>query len=101
MSHPSFNRRDSLKSIAALGMAGISPLAFAQKPLTVGVIYVGPRDDFGYNQAQAQALSTMYARHMQASEVRYRESMRAWEKENAGKPKKAPEPTPPSGVKKQ
>jgi basic membrane protein A len=55
MSHPSFNRRDSLKSIAALGMAGISPLAFAQKPLTVGVIYVGPRDDFGYNQAQAEA----------------------------------------------
>ncbi|HEX7441508.1 MAG TPA: BMP family ABC transporter substrate-binding protein, partial [Caldimonas sp.] len=30
--------------------------SFAQaKPLTVGVIYVGPRDDFGYNQAQAQA----------------------------------------------
>ncbi|HKY01145.1 MAG TPA: BMP family ABC transporter substrate-binding protein, partial [Burkholderiales bacterium] len=24
-------------------------------PITVGVIYVGPRDDYGYNQAQAQA----------------------------------------------
>ena len=54
-----FNRRDSLKSLAALGAAGslglLSPLARAQKPLTVGVIYVGPRDDYGYNQAHAQA----------------------------------------------
>jgi len=54
-----FNRRDSLKSIAALGTAGAlggwSVLAKAQTPLTVGVIYVGPRDDYGYNQAHAQA----------------------------------------------
>ena len=53
------NRRDSLKSLAALGAAGtlgaFSPLARAQKPITVGVIYVGPRDDYGYNQAHAQA----------------------------------------------
>ncbi|HSV51303.1 MAG TPA: BMP family ABC transporter substrate-binding protein [Burkholderiaceae bacterium] len=53
------NRRDSLKSLAALGAAGslgsFSELALAQAPLTVGVIYVGPRDDYGYNQAQAQA----------------------------------------------
>ena len=54
------NRRDSLKTIAALGTAGTlggwSALAGAQaKPLTVGVIYVGPRDDYGYNQAHAQA----------------------------------------------
>ena len=59
MQHPISNRRDSLKALAALGAAGtlgaLSPLARAQKPLTVGVIYVGPRDDFGYNQAQAQA----------------------------------------------
>ena len=57
LNHP--NRRDSLKSLAALGAAGtlgaLSPLARAQKPITVGVIYVGPRDDYGYNQAQAQA----------------------------------------------
>ncbi|MGZ5195433.1 MAG: BMP family ABC transporter substrate-binding protein [Ramlibacter sp.] len=54
-----FNRRDSLKSLAALGAAGtlsaFSKFAFAQKPITVGVIYVGPRDDYGYNQAQAEA----------------------------------------------
>lgn len=53
------NRRESLKSLAAFGAAGAlggwSSLALAQKPLTVGVIYVGPRDDYGYNQAQAQA----------------------------------------------
>jgi basic membrane protein A and related proteins len=54
-----FNRRDTLKSLAALGAAGtlgaFSDFAFAQKPITVGIIYVGPRDDYGYNQAQAEA----------------------------------------------
>jgi len=54
------NRRESLKSLAALGAAGTlggwSALAGAQaKPLTVGVIYVGARDDYGYNQAHAMA----------------------------------------------
>ena len=54
------NRRDSLKTLAAFGAAGtlgaLSPFARAQaKPLTVGVIYVGARDDYGYNQAHAQA----------------------------------------------
>ena len=57
--NPSFNRRTTLKSLAALGAAGLSPLAFAQKPITVGVIYVGPRDDYGYNQAQAQAAAEL------------------------------------------
>lgn len=63
MSASSTTRRESLKSIAALGAASTlgsaSSLAFAQKPLTVGVIYVGPRDDFGYNQAHAQAAAEM------------------------------------------
>lgn len=58
-----FNRRDSLKSLAALASAttlgGWSTLASAQKPLTVGVIYVGPRDDYGYNQAHAQAAAEL------------------------------------------
>jgi simple sugar transport system substrate-binding protein len=57
------NRRDSLKSLAALGAAGTlggwSALARAQTPLTVGVIYVGPRDDYGYNQAHAQAAAEL------------------------------------------
>lgn len=58
-----FNRRDSLKSLAALGAAGTlggwTSLAQAQKPITVGVIYVGPRDDYGYNQAQAEAAAML------------------------------------------
>lgn len=57
--NPTFNRRDALKSLAALSAVGASPLAFAQKPLTVGVIYVGPRDDYGYNQAQAEAAAAL------------------------------------------
>jgi simple sugar transport system substrate-binding protein len=39
-------------ALAAAGMAGP---AWAQKPLTVGFVYVGPRDDYGYNQAHAEA----------------------------------------------
>ena len=53
------DRRASLKTLAALGAAGtlggLSPLARAQKPLTIGVVYVGPRDDYGYNQSHAMA----------------------------------------------
>ena len=63
MTTKQFNRRDSLKCLAALGAAGtlgaFSELALAQKPITVGVIYVGPRDDYGYNQAQAEAATAM------------------------------------------
>lgn len=57
--NPSRNRRDTLKTLAALSAAAASPLAFAQKPLTIGVIYVGPRDDYGYNQAQAEAAAAV------------------------------------------
>ncbi|HVZ47018.1 MAG TPA: BMP family ABC transporter substrate-binding protein [Ramlibacter sp.] len=55
-----FNRRDTLKTLAALGAASSAPFAFAQaKPITIGVIYVGPRDDYGYNQAQAEAAAQL------------------------------------------
>lgn len=57
------NRRESLKTLAALGgataLGGLSTLAQAQAPITVGVIYVGPRDDFGYNMAHAQAAAEL------------------------------------------
>jgi simple sugar transport system substrate-binding protein len=58
------SRRRALAQITAGSLAAAAPwasrLAFAQaKPLTVGVIYVGPRDDFGYNQAQAQAAAEL------------------------------------------
>ena len=62
MSLKPLNRRDSLKSIAALtaaGTLGWQGQALAQKPMTVGVIYVGPRDDYGYNQAHAQAAAEL------------------------------------------
>ncbi len=56
----SSSRRTVIKSAGAAAIyAAFGPLAFrdaqAASKLTVGVIYVGPRDDFGYNQAQAQA----------------------------------------------
>src|SRR4030095_12383227 len=55
------NRRDVLKTlgtVGALGALGHRSAAAADK-LVVGVIYVGPRDDYGYNQAQAQAAAAI------------------------------------------
>ena len=57
---PDSSRRRALAQLCAGSLATLAPWALrpasAQaKPLTIGVIYVGPRDDFGYNQAQAQA----------------------------------------------
>ena len=40
---------------ASLALPGALRNALAQTPIVVGVIYVGPRGDFGYNQAQAAA----------------------------------------------
>jgi simple sugar transport system substrate-binding protein len=57
--------RRALLSSAALTTPGLLAAAFpvrAAKPTVVGFIYVGPRDDFGYNQAHAQgaaAVTTM------------------------------------------
>ena len=44
---------------ASLALPGALRQALAQAPLTVGVIYVGPRGDFGYNQAQAAAAAAL------------------------------------------
>jgi basic membrane protein A len=43
--------------LAAIGLAG--PAANAAKPLVVGFIYVGPKDDYGYNQAHAEAAAML------------------------------------------
>lgn len=55
--HRPLTRRDLLRGTAALGgLTALSALpggARAATPLTVGFIYVGPRDDFGYNQSHA------------------------------------------------
>ena len=54
-----WNRREWIRGAGAwsagLGVGGLPALVFAQKTLSVGFIYVGPKDDFGYNQAHAQA----------------------------------------------
>jgi len=59
----SLTRRDLLR-LGAAGAIGLLP-AFHRAPaqaadkLVMGVIYVGPRDDYGYNQAQAQAAAAI------------------------------------------
>jgi basic membrane protein A and related proteins len=40
-------------SVGTLALPGALRSARAQTPLVVGVIYVGPRGDYGYNQSQA------------------------------------------------
>lgn len=63
MTRSQWNRREWLGSVGAAGAglmtAGWSGLAQAQKPLTVGFIYVGPRDDYGYNQAHAESAALL------------------------------------------
>ena len=64
MSATGFSRRTLLKS-AALGAAGAAldlgamGRAFAAADLTVGIVYVGARDDFGWNQAHAVAAEAL------------------------------------------
>ncbi len=53
------NRRHAVAAAGALLASAAAPWARAQTPLTVGVIYVGPKGDFGYNQAQAQAAAAL------------------------------------------
>ncbi len=58
------SRRDVLKTtvgMAGLALAGgVLPLRAAQaSSLTVGFIYVGPKDDYGYNQAHAEGAAAL------------------------------------------
>lgn len=55
------SRRSLLKSGAAGLAAATLPLSFAraQSAVTVGIVYVGPRDDFGWNQAHAVAVEAL------------------------------------------
>ncbi len=47
-------RRELLAGGLGLGIAAVAPRALAGE-LVVGFIYVGPRNDFGYNQSHARA----------------------------------------------
>lgn len=59
MSNPLWNRRRFVGSaLAAAGAAGLARPAFA-KDVVVGLIYVGPRDDYGWNQAHAVAAKAL------------------------------------------
>ena len=58
------NRREMLQRLGMAGALGAMGSfgyrgAHAADKLVVGVIYVGPRDDYGYNQAQAQAAAAI------------------------------------------
>ncbi len=61
---PRPSRRDVLRTGAAIGaVSALAPLgltrAFAQSGLTVGFIYVGARDDYGYNQSHAEGAAAI------------------------------------------
>src|SRR4051812_34766646 len=64
MSQFTVSRRQLLQrgvAFGALGLAaGIMPIRRAlAAPLTIGIVYVGPRDDFGWNQAHAVAAEAL------------------------------------------
>lgn len=51
--------RPLLLSLSLLPAAGCSKEGSSDQPLTVGFIYVGPRDDYGYNQAHAEGAAAL------------------------------------------
>jgi simple sugar transport system substrate-binding protein len=60
------NRREALKRIALLGAAGLIPAVLPIRSaraadLTAGFVYIGPRDDWGWNQSQAVAAAALKA----------------------------------------
>ena len=60
----SMNRRNFLRTSAAGALVStvpglLSSRAFAQSALTVGFIYVGPKDDYGYNQSHAEGAAVV------------------------------------------
>jgi basic membrane protein A and related proteins len=52
-------RRTLLSGAAGAAALGLAGAANAQKPLVIGFIYVGPRDDYGYNQAHAEGAAVL------------------------------------------
>jgi basic membrane protein A and related proteins len=54
---PIFHRLAPLFALLALAFS--TALIAAEKPLTIGFIYVGPRDDYGYNQAHSEGAAVV------------------------------------------
>jgi basic membrane protein A and related proteins len=64
MSFDRLSRRSLLQSTAASAAAlslGLPELALAQGNVTIGIVYVGPKDDFGWNQAHAVNIGALKA----------------------------------------
>lgn len=60
MTLPCLTRRNLLRTGAAVLAASAAPLRLrAETPVTIGAIYVGPRDDFGWNQSHAVAMDIL------------------------------------------
>lgn len=60
------SRRDFLKSSAGMASmvafgGSLLPLSASAADLTVGFIYVGPKDDYGYNQSHAEGAAAVKA----------------------------------------
>ena len=60
MSFDQVSRRHLLQGTAALALAGaLPPRPASAKDTTIGFVYVGSRDDYGYNQAHAQGAAAL------------------------------------------
>jgi len=56
---PVLTRRSLLASATAATAAGLAPRAAHAAGVTIGFIYVGPKDDYGYNQAHAEGAAAI------------------------------------------
>src|SRR5215471_3514294 len=53
------SKKESDASAAPAASGATEPAAMKTKPFVVGFIYVGPKDDYGYNQAHAQGAAAI------------------------------------------
>src|SRR5882672_12245411 len=61
MTRQSINRRELLAAGAASALAAAAGTRAHAAGITIGIIYVGPRDDFGWNQAHAVGAKALKA----------------------------------------
>lgn len=62
MTSHNISRRGFIRTSTAWGAAGLLPLTSTgarAANVTLGIVYVGPRDDFGWNQAHAVAIKAL------------------------------------------